>query len=199
MSLSLLWWTNEYLQIPMTLQCRYVVCHGVPKFKTIPIPMVPILETPQVTHTTSGYPWSILIRLNIFSYELSLIGTFLRWAPRDNCIGSRIICICPRIAYGMVHLGGSWHGLTAQYMWEIQLVLGHVFWPGLFQGDISHNKWQYITWFLGDHNMTYCMSPRPAFYVDSGSEVRIPIWYSPHCVNLHCRWLIQPQQMSQLL
>ena len=36
---------------------------------------------------TSGYPWSIPIRLNIFSYELSLIGTFLRWTPRDNCIG----------------------------------------------------------------------------------------------------------------
>ena len=36
---------------------------------------------------TSGYPWSILIRFNIFSYELSLIGTFLRWAPKDNCIG----------------------------------------------------------------------------------------------------------------
>jgi hypothetical protein len=36
---------------------------------------------------TSGYPWSIPIRLNIFSYELSLIGTFLSWAPRDNCIG----------------------------------------------------------------------------------------------------------------
>ena len=30
---------------------------------------------------TSGYPWSMSIRLNIFSYELSLIGTFLRWAP----------------------------------------------------------------------------------------------------------------------
>ena len=26
---------------------------------------------------TSGYPWSDLIRLNIFSYELSLIGIFL--------------------------------------------------------------------------------------------------------------------------
>ena len=36
---------------------------------------------------TSGYPWSIPIRFHIFSYELSLIGTFLRWAPRDNCIG----------------------------------------------------------------------------------------------------------------
>ena len=69
-------------------------------------------------------------------------------------------------------------------MWKIQLVLGHVFWPGLFWGDISHNKWQYITCFLGDRNMTYCMSPGPDFYVDSGSEVRIPIlclcgiWYS---------------------
>jgi hypothetical protein len=36
--------------------------------------------------STSGYPWSIPIRLNIFSYELSLIGTLLRWAPRDNCV-----------------------------------------------------------------------------------------------------------------
>ena len=40
----------------------------------------------QPTEITSGYPWSIPIRLNIFSYELSLIGTFLRWAPRDDCI-----------------------------------------------------------------------------------------------------------------
>ena len=25
--------------------------------------------------------------IHIFSYELSLIGTFFRWAPGDNCIG----------------------------------------------------------------------------------------------------------------
>lgn len=33
---------------------------------------------------TSGYPWSDPIRLNIFSYELSLIGIFLGGVPGAN-------------------------------------------------------------------------------------------------------------------
>ena len=32
------------------------------------------------------------------------------------------------------------------------------------------------------HNMTHYMSPGPAFYVDSGSEVRIPIFYLFHLI-----------------
>jgi hypothetical protein len=31
-------------------------------------------------------------------------------------------------------------------------------------------------------NMTYCMSPGPVFYVDSGSEVRIPIFCLWHLI-----------------
>jgi hypothetical protein len=35
-------------------------------------------------HGTSGYPWSDPIRLNIFSYTLSLIGIFLGGVPGAN-------------------------------------------------------------------------------------------------------------------
>jgi len=34
--------------IPTTPWYGYMVCHGVPKSKTVPVPMVPILETLQV-------------------------------------------------------------------------------------------------------------------------------------------------------
>ena len=34
--------------IPTTPWYGYMVCHSVPKSKTVPVPMVPILETPQV-------------------------------------------------------------------------------------------------------------------------------------------------------
>ena len=36
------------LWIPLTLQYRYAVCHGVPKSTTIPIPALPVWETPRV-------------------------------------------------------------------------------------------------------------------------------------------------------
>ena len=42
------------------------------------------VQTCRVAFGTSGYPWSDPIRLNIFSYELSLIGIFLGGVPGAN-------------------------------------------------------------------------------------------------------------------
>ena len=36
------------LCVPVTLQHGYMVCCGVAKANTVPVPMVPILKTPQV-------------------------------------------------------------------------------------------------------------------------------------------------------
>ena len=37
-----------YPRIPVTPRYRYVVCRGVPKTKTVPVPVLPVLVTPRV-------------------------------------------------------------------------------------------------------------------------------------------------------
>ena len=40
--------TIIYPYIPAIPWYGYTVCHGVPKSTTVPVPVVPVLETPQV-------------------------------------------------------------------------------------------------------------------------------------------------------
>jgi hypothetical protein len=56
-----------YLCIPTIPWYGYVVCHGVPKSTTVPIPALPVLETPQV------YP-----------YPCSTLGAGGEWGAGDR-------------------------------------------------------------------------------------------------------------------
>jgi hypothetical protein len=54
--------TVIYPCIPVILQVWVAVCCGMPKSTTIPIPVIPVLETPQVY----PYPWQTLTIACIF-------------------------------------------------------------------------------------------------------------------------------------
>ena len=60
--------TAVYPCIPATPRYGYAVCCGVSKFTTVPVPVVPVLETPRVF----PYPWQTLWTILFGRGQISL-------------------------------------------------------------------------------------------------------------------------------
>jgi hypothetical protein len=80
--------TIIYPCIPMILQVRVMVCHGVPKSTTIPVPAIPVLETPRVYPYLYETLHVTILRdaavVEMMSSGRSLMRTTLAWSQILN-------------------------------------------------------------------------------------------------------------------